>query len=160
PRDYRLGRFKYTSSNQEEGKRKPRREDLVRTMREGIEGSSMPSFRLLPDNDLEALASYVALLSLRGRTEFEVIRAALSAEGLDQTVDATAVEFLNLEANRWVEAQAPKSLIQPGPHPNLTSEQEMRDSIERGYGLFVRKNPEGNKKAAGCLGCHTDFGRQ
>ena len=38
--------------------------------------------------------------------------------------------------------------------------QEMRDSIERGYGLFVRKNPEGNKKAAGCLGCHTDFGRQ
>jgi mono/diheme cytochrome c family protein len=160
PRDYRQGRFKYTSSSQQEGQRKPRREDLLRTMREGIEGSSMPSFRLLPDNDLEALASYVIHLGLRGRVEFEVMRAALSPEGLDQSVDATAMEFLTLEASQWLDAQAPKSLIQPGPHPNVASDQEMRESIERGFGLFVRKNPEGNKKAAGCLGCHTDFGRQ
>jgi mono/diheme cytochrome c family protein len=160
PRDYRLGRFKYTSSSQEEGKRKPRREDLVRTVREGIEGSSMPSFRLLPDNDLEALASYVIHLSLRGRAEYDVMKVALSPEGLDQSVDATVMEFLTLEAGQWLDAQAPKSLIQPGPHPNVASEQEMKESIARGFGLFVRKNPEGNNKAAGCLGCHTDFGRQ
>src|SRR5262249_1355154 len=49
PRDYRLGRFKFTSSRQDEGERKPRREDLLRTLREGIEGSSMPAFRLLPE---------------------------------------------------------------------------------------------------------------
>jgi mono/diheme cytochrome c family protein len=160
PRDYRLGRFKFTSSNQSEGQRKPRREDLLRTLREGIDGSSMPSFRLLPDDDLEALVSYVVHLSLRGQTEFEVMRSALSAEGLDDTIDAAVAEFLNNEAGQWLEAQAPKSKIQPGPYPNITSDKEMEESVQRGYGLFVRKDPEGNKKAAGCLGCHTDFGRQ
>ena len=160
PRDYRLGRFKFTSSNQAEGQRKPRREDLLRTLKEGIDGSSMPSFRLLPDDDLEALVSYVVHLSLRGQTEFEVMRSALSAEGLDQSIDAAVSEFLNNEAGQWLEAQAPKSLIEPGPYPNVASEQEMHESVQRGYGLFVRKEAEGNKKAAGCLGCHTDFGRQ
>src|SRR5260370_42121751 len=55
PRDYRLGRFKFTSSSQQEGRRKPRRNALLRTLREGIDGSSMPSFRLLSDDVLEAL---------------------------------------------------------------------------------------------------------
>jgi mono/diheme cytochrome c family protein len=160
PRDYRLGRFKFTSSNQAEGQRKPRRDDLLRTLKEGIDGSSMPSFRLLPDEELEAVASYVVHLSLRGQTEFEVMKSALSAEGLDQPIDAAVGEFLNNEASQWVEAQDSKSLIQPGPHPNVASEQEMQESVNRGYGLFVRKEAEGNKKAAGCLGCHTDFGRQ
>src|SRR5262249_32655950 len=59
PRDYRLGRFKFTSSKQDEGRRKPRREDLVRTIHEGIEGSSMPTFRMLTQPEIEALASYV-----------------------------------------------------------------------------------------------------
>jgi len=70
PRDYRKGIFKFTSSKQEEGERKPRKEDLVRTITEGIEGTSMPSFRLLPDEQIGALASYVIHLSLRGETEF------------------------------------------------------------------------------------------
>jgi len=159
PRDYRLGRFKFTSSNQAEGQRKPRREDLLRTLREGIDGSSMPSFRLLPDDDLEALVSYVVHLSLRGQTEFDVMRSALSAEGLDQPIDAAVTEFLINDAGQWLVAQSPKSLIQPGPYA-ITNDQEMKESVQRGYGLFVRKEAEGNKKAAGCLGCHTDFGRQ
>src|SRR4029077_17957950 len=74
PGDYRLGRFKFTSSSQDEGERKPRREDLLRTLREGIEGSSMPAFRLLPDNDLEALVSYVMHLSMRGEAEAGTIQ--------------------------------------------------------------------------------------
>lgn len=160
PRDYRQGRFKFTSSNQPEGQRKPRREDLVRTIREGIDGSSMPSFGLLSDNEVEALASYVAHLSLRGQTEFRVIQTALSPEGLDQSVDATVNEFLEVLAGEWLGAQGPNALIQPGPYPNIRSDQEMRESVQRGFDLFVRAQPEGNKKAAGCLGCHTDFGRQ
>ncbi len=160
PRDYRLGRFKFTSSNQPEGSRKPRREDLVRTIREGIEGSSMPSFRLLPDKDIEALASYVAHLSLRGQVEYQVIKTALSPEGLDQSVDATVAEFLGQAVGEWLAAQEPKTLIQPGPYPNTVSEQEIRESVQRGFELFIRKEPEGNKKAAGWLGCHPDFGRR
>jgi len=160
PRDYRLGRFKFTSSSQQEGRRKPRREDLLRTLREGIDSSSMPSFRLLPDNDLDALVSYVIHLSLRGQTEFEVIRAALSAEGLDQGIDAVVNEFFTDVVSQWQDAQAPNNFIQPGPYPNIAGDQDMRESVQRGFDLFVRAKAEGSKKSAGCLGCHTDFGRQ
>ena len=160
PRDYRQGRFKFTSSGQSEGQRKPRRDDLLRTLREGIDGSSMPSFRLLPEDDLEALASYVTHLSIRGQTEFRVVQTALSAEGLDQSIEATVAEFLGLVADEWLAAQAPNNLIQPGAYPSVTDDQEMQESVRRGFDLFVRAQPEGNKKSAGCLGCHTDFGRQ
>jgi mono/diheme cytochrome c family protein len=119
----------------------------------------MPSFRLLAENDLEALASYVIHLSLRGQTEFEVIRAALSAEGLDQGVDAVVNDFLLSIVTQWQDAQAPNNLIQPGPYP-VASDQDMRESVQRGFDLFVRAKAEGSKKSAGCLGCHTDFGRQ
>jgi mono/diheme cytochrome c family protein len=160
PRDYRQGRFKFTSSNQPEGTRKPRREDLLRTIREGIEGSSMPAFRLLPDDDIEALASYVTHLSLRGQTEFQVIKTALSPEGLEQSIDAAVAEFVQLITGEWLAAQAPNALIQPGPYTNMDTEDERAESVRRGFDLFVRKTPEGNKKSAGCLGCHTDFGRR
>jgi mono/diheme cytochrome c family protein len=160
PRDYRQGRFKFTSSNQQEGERKPRREDLLRTLREGIEGTSMPSFRLLSDNDLEALASYVIHLSLRGQTEFLVIQTALSADGLDQSLDETVMAFLGLVTGQWQAAQEPKAILPTGSYSNPANDQEMRESVRRGFDLFVRAKAEGDKKSAGCLGCHTDFGRQ
>src|SRR5207245_5054559 len=69
PRDYRQGIFKFTSSSQSTGTRKPRREDLLRTLREGVEGTTMPSFNLLGEDSLEALASYVTHLSMRGQLE-------------------------------------------------------------------------------------------
>jgi mono/diheme cytochrome c family protein len=161
PRDYRQGRFKFTSSAQEEGARKARREDLLRTIYEGIDGTSMPSFRLLPDDDLEALVSYVIHLSIRGETEYWVLRLALTGEG-DQTVDESFNAYLQQKANQWIEAQA--SPIKPGPYPEFKTEKERNDylraSIQRGMGLFNRPKPEGNLKSAGCLGCHTDYGRQ
>jgi len=160
PRDYRQGRFKFTSSSQQEGRRKPRREDLLRTLREGIDSSSMPSFRLLPDEDLEALVSYVIHLSVRGQTEFEVIKSALSAEGLDQSVDEAVNAFFEDVVNQWQDAQTPNNAIQPGPYPKFANDQEMRASVQRGFDMFVRAKAEGSKKSAGCLGCHTDFGRQ
>src|SRR5206468_4641119 len=69
PRDYRQGVFKFTSSSQDQNERKPRREDLLHVLTTGIEGTSMPSFGLLARTDLEALASYVIFLSLRGEAE-------------------------------------------------------------------------------------------
>src|SRR4051812_45377990 len=62
PRDYRQGLFKFISTA--EGK--PRRDDLFRILKTGVEGTSMPSFALLGDEALEALVSYVIHLSLRG----------------------------------------------------------------------------------------------
>ena len=150
PRDYRQGVFKFTSSKQDEGQRKPRKEDLIRTITEGIEGSSMPSFRLLPDDQIDALASYVIHLSLRGETEFYVIRSAIEDQ-LDLGVKAAVEESLANFAGRWRDAQT--SLIDPGPSPK-TSEEEFKASALRGWDLFRKQGD------AGCISCHMDYGRQ
>jgi mono/diheme cytochrome c family protein len=76
PRDFRQGLFKFMSVDQTRGATDlpPRRQDLYRTLRGGIEGTAMPSFILLRDEDLNHLVSYVIHLSMRGRAEFDTIR--------------------------------------------------------------------------------------
>jgi mono/diheme cytochrome c family protein len=78
PRDFRQGVFKFTSSSQDLGSRKPRREDLMHILVHGIEGSAMPSFALYPESDLQKIVSYVIHLSMRGEVEFYVIREWLT----------------------------------------------------------------------------------
>ena len=77
PRDYRPGMFKFklTKSTQ-----KPTRSDLLRTLRKGIPGTAMPSFRVLPEDELSALIDYVIYLSLRGEVERELIGLLASLE--------------------------------------------------------------------------------
>jgi mono/diheme cytochrome c family protein len=154
PRDYRLGRFKFTSSSQDEGERKPRREDLLRTLRDGIEGSSMPSFRLLPDDDLQALVSYVLHLSVRGEAEYNTIA---EIKGGDTSGDASAIAttleaYLQKSAKDWMAAE--KMAIVPGAYPDLNDEAKRKASVQNGYRLFMSRGD------AGCIGCHLDFGRQ
>ncbi len=84
PRDYRQGRFKFTSSTQDLGERKARRDDLMHTLVHGIEGSSMPSFGAYPRADLDKLISYVIHLSIRGEVEYQVIGQCMS--GSDKLV--------------------------------------------------------------------------
>jgi mono/diheme cytochrome c family protein len=148
PRDYRQGIFKFTSSSQPAGSRKPRREDLKRTLRNGIEGTSMPSFGLLSDTELEELVSYVTHLSLRGEVEFRVMQMLLEDANLED--DSVAEEMdkqLGTLANYWVQAQ--EKLIKPGPYPGVSDK-----SVKNGYRLFL------DQSAAGCVSCHKDFGRQ
>jgi mono/diheme cytochrome c family protein len=158
PRDYRQGVFKFTSSGQEEGKRKPRREDILRTIREGIDGSKMPPFReSIAGNDIDAVVSYVIHLSLRGETEFAVIRAIFRVDdelpgGESNPIEAKAQEWLGELAERWKTAQA--SLITPDSTPSYKNEEERLQSVRRGFELFTKQGE------AGCISCHTDFGRQ
>jgi mono/diheme cytochrome c family protein len=152
PRDYRLGAFKFTSSSQQEGSRKPRKDDLLRTLREGIEGTSMPSFRTFAEQDLEALASYVIHLSLRGETEMRVMTQAIKGE-LDSGIDGAFNDFLSLSAGYWIDAQS--KMIKPDTFPQYKpGSQEYKESVQRGWKLFVQQG------GAGCIGCHTDYGRQ
>jgi mono/diheme cytochrome c family protein len=157
PRDYRPGSFKFTSSKQDEGEREPRKYDLIRTIREGIEGASMPSFRLIPDDQIDALASYVIHLSLRGQTEFYVIRTAIDG-GLDtslpvpERIKSAVEDALANFAGRWQTAE--KSLIQPDTIPASMSDKEMAESVARGWDLFRKPGP------ASCISCHMDYGRQ
>ncbi len=66
PRDFRMGVFKFKSTPYG---RKPTRTDLRRTLHEGIMGTSMPSFRLLKEDEIESLVDYVVYLSVRGEVE-------------------------------------------------------------------------------------------
>ncbi len=84
PRDFRQGEFKFISSSEhklESGfqplKARPRREDILRTLHMGLEGTSMPSFALLPKEDVDALASYTLHLSIRGEVEYWALYYAL-----------------------------------------------------------------------------------
>lgn len=66
PRDYRAGKFKFKSTPI--GQR-PTHEDLKKIIVDGIPGTAMPSFLLLPEQEIEALVHYVKYLSLRGEME-------------------------------------------------------------------------------------------
>ena len=57
---------------------KPRRADLGRTIRDGLKGTAMPAFALLPDAERELMAGYVVYLSLRGQVEFQTLAALLT----------------------------------------------------------------------------------
>ena len=63
PRDYRRGIFKFGSTPYGA---KPRREDLVRVVRQGARGTLMPDFKFLSDEDLQAVVDYVLVLTHRG----------------------------------------------------------------------------------------------
>ena len=79
PRDYRQGKFKFKSTEKPE---KPTHADLLRILTEGIPGTAMPSFRVLPENEREALVEYVQYLSVRGQTEIKLIELAAGGQAL------------------------------------------------------------------------------
>jgi mono/diheme cytochrome c family protein len=110
PRDFRPGWFKYKSAKR--GSR-PTREDLYRILKQGIPGTSMPSFAAIEsdehdekkNDDLDAVVDYVIYLSIRGETErlllyeaandeglLEGARARLSDQGMAAAPDASQVE--------------------------------------------------------------------
>jgi mono/diheme cytochrome c family protein len=164
PRDYRLGKFKFTSSGQSAGVRKPRREDLVRTISQGLEGTAMPAFGnfaisgasnslsgVLPPDDINKLVSYVIHLSLRGQVEFQIMQEWLQGGDLDGKSAADAAkERLQALAGQWADAE--KKVIKPGPARQYSGA-EMQQSIDRGYKLFITEKAQ-------CVSCHADFGRQ
>ena len=75
PRDYRMGLFKFKSSKKGE---KPTHDDLKRILVNGIPGTAMPSFALLPEQEVEALIDYVKYLSVRGEVERRLFAFATS----------------------------------------------------------------------------------
>jgi mono/diheme cytochrome c family protein len=157
PRDYRPGKFKFTSTSGGNA-RKPTRADLIRTLKQGVEGTSMPSFGLLPDQDLNKLVSYVMHLSIRGQIEFDKMReifasdpptkdVAVVSEGIGGTDGAIA----DL-AKSWQDAQTQLIKVEDYPY----KPDELEASIIRGHKLFLGQGVG----AASCISCHTDYGRQ
>ena len=142
PRDYRLGRFKFTSTPRGS---KPRREDLARIIRRGAKGTSMPSFRWMPAEELDAVIDYVILLSSRGELEYRLMRISEQELGEEDNIDPfLAAENAQLIAASWDSAAS--QIVQPltAPTPNSP------ESIEAGARAFVQLN---------CFKCHGPDGR-
>jgi mono/diheme cytochrome c family protein len=138
PRDYRMALFKFTSTTYGS---KPLREDLVRTVRRGIAGTSMPSFRLLPQHELDAVVDYVLALTHRGELESQLADAA----EFDGQIDYLAIPaMIRSILGRWDDAR--KNVVYPlTPIPVFSA-----DYTAKGKVAFLSK---------GCSKCHGDDGR-
>ncbi len=138
PRDYRKGIFKFTSTPYGA---KPRREDLLRTVRRGVIGTSMPSFNLLSEEELNAVVDYVLALTHRGELEIYLAAEAESEEELDPEV---VTEYVDSILSAWSEAS--EQVVEPlSPPPARTPE-----TVAQGKQLFMTK---------GCAKCHGEDGR-
>lgn len=138
PRDYTKGIFKFTSTPYGA---KPRRSDILQTLRRGVTGTSMPSFKDLAPEDLDAVADYLIYLSQRGELENELVMMAQDDEELDPKYIDESVAGIR---ERWHEAQS--QLVMPlTPMPAITAE-----TIAKGHALFLQRE---------CNKCHGANGR-
>ena len=149
PRDYRRGLFKFTSTPN--GAR-PARDDLRRTIRHGLPGTSMPAFgTLLSEEEVEQLVDYVTFLSLRGETELALIEEGYIADEDDEDAlsDEVVDEIVEGVFRRW--RTAAQSVVTP-PIERTPSTPE---SIRRGRELYLGRTQERLE----CVDCHGPQGR-
>jgi mono/diheme cytochrome c family protein len=143
PRDYRPGWFKFKSTERAD---KPTHGDLVTILNNGINGTSMPSFALLGEAKVDALAEYVKYLSMRGEAELSLMRYYFELDDEDEGKLPETREFLVEEillpvAERWQDAG--DAIIDVPEMPEF----DLEESIAMGKELFY-----GNK--ANCVKCH------
>lgn len=140
PRDYRRGIFKYTALKD---KARPRRDDLLNTLTQGVYSTAMPNFRRFSDAELHGLVDYVQLLAMRGETEMLLAANMASEEVLTTEM---VLETYGDVFERW-SGQDEKLITFDGPIPEPTAEM-----LQHGVELFNDAN-KGN-----CFSCHGKVG--
>jgi len=151
PRDYRKGLFKFTSTPLGE---KPTREDLRKTIRNGLHGTSMPAFEAqMTPFEIEQVVDYMIFLSMRGETELALIDEATLADDSDpEALSADVVaDLAHAIFAKWKRAE---SVVMNPPVPRTKSD---RESILRGRHLFLGgtiKNAQGLDVKIDCVSCH------
>lgn len=172
PRDFRMGIFKFKTTPK--GK-KPTRADLTRLLNEGIMGTSMPSFRLLKPDDLDALVDYAIYLSVRGEVERKLLLEAANELDLDagqrlldpklkesapdeyQSQLKTIEDMVTGVAQSWVDAEDAVTIVAEPPKeyplfgrdsagPKEVQER-LQQSIAHGRTIY-------HGKVANCASCH------
>ncbi|NOY42513.1 MAG: cytochrome c [Planctomycetes bacterium] len=96
PRDYRQGVYKFKSTYNAD---RPTDDDLLRVLVNGVPGTAMPSFSLLPHSELEALVEYVKYLSIRGQLEVSLAAYVYDDLGEEAEVDENGDEKVDSEGN-------------------------------------------------------------
>lgn len=147
PRDFRRGAFKFVSTG--EGL-KPRRSDLLRTIREGL--SPMPSFSLLQEQERELLALYATYLAIRGQVEFQTLAAHFVLNNTVNIEEFARTKLKEMIAE-WDKAERTPS-VPNVPDDGAPETENHRAAVQRGYDLFTAKT------GTECLKCHGDFGRK
>ncbi|MEQ8617315.1 MAG: c-type cytochrome [Lacipirellulaceae bacterium] len=170
PRDYRKGIFKFKSTF---NAAKPTDADLERILRNGVPGTSMPSFELLPSSEVESLVEYVKYLAIKGQMETSLAAYVFDELGIDEVEDedgnVTEQRIPFDPANDADQAEAVLDILAEVMEGWETAEEnviipvedqipaddrspeELAASIERGRELFY-----GTK--ANCIKCHGPTG--
>lgn len=149
PRDFRRGLYKFTSTPN--GAR-PDRDDLRRTVRDGLHGTSMPAFEaLLTKEEIEQVLDYVTFLSVRGETELALIEEGFIGddEDPDALEDDVVADLTSAVFGKWEDAA--DKVVDP-PVARTPSSPE---SVRRGRDLFLGRT----KEKLECAGCHGVKGR-
>jgi mono/diheme cytochrome c family protein len=161
PRDYRQGIFKFITAFPKPGQPKkgggpsgkPRRDDLKRTIRNGLDGSMMPAFSTLSEAELDDVVSYVIHLSIRGETEFATMTKAMQPGEEDPDYVGQELEWLFDQNLMWVLGNweiAQRSPI-PIPPENTPTDGDRLASAARGAQRYAE---------FGCASCHVNYGRE
>jgi mono/diheme cytochrome c family protein len=164
PRDYRQGAFKYVTAFPPNLPKKglgaagkARRDDLKRTVRNGIDGTIMPAFTDLTEQELDDAVSYVIHLSVRGETEFATLAKITNVNKLtenDPDFVGGELDWLFVQNELWVLLNwgvAARNPIPVPPEPFATGPERLKSAV-RGYKLY-------NASEFGCAACHANYGR-
>ena len=169
PRDYRKGIFKFTSTD---ANSRIQRDDLARVIENGIPGTYMPSFKLLEEEESEAIIEYVLWLSMRGELEYQLTRffasdyatAAVqdrmqSGESYREIVaefnerleggeiEEEAEIFVEAMISKWQSSWEERAVVKPEESRVPYSP----ESIARGRELYLSKD-------LNCIACHGEAG--
>jgi mono/diheme cytochrome c family protein len=161
-RDFRRGIFKFKSTV---GPMTPPTDEDLRTLLvRGMPGTSMPSFHLLADAELDALVDYVKYLSIRGAVERALIVESVDElSGPDDRLADVSFEedsperisealsdlapLASYVVREWRDAPTRVAAVPPRP-----SDWNSPESIRRGRELYLGE-------VANCAKCHGAEGR-
>lgn len=134
PRDYRLGRFKFFSNHRED---RPRRDDLERTVHDGIPGTYMPSFALTDETDRHNIVEYVRWLSMRGELEQRMdveLRDGYSSSLIEESYEQAQQRY-QLQYQAW--KKNPQ-----GDAPQQPTRRSVEDELRQAAPVTVEQLPE------------------
>lgn len=157
PRDFRRGTFKFKSTAVG---RKPTRDDLRRTLDEGVPGTAMPSFRALKEseefaNDVDDLVEYVRFLAIRGEVERRILSAHLRS-GVEMDSESQAMrEILVQVVQKWRDSEG-ESIVVPQV-PDYLSVATVQADL-RHEELMKKGESHFRSELTACVKCHGSTG--
>lgn len=142
PRDYRQGVFKFKAT---ERAARPANADLHRILIDGINDTAMPSFALLPPDEVESLVEYVKYLSMRGEAESALKDRLFGDRKAMQPSRSELVKIaVKPVADSWKEANDNPAIA---PVEGYKPDADRTAWLKAGEALFM-----GDK--AKCFSCH------